>query len=106
MTVTTWMSLIAICILGAMSPGPSLVMVARHTLRGGRLHGIVTCWSHAVGIGIYALLTILGLAVLIQQSPMLFKILTFGGAFYLAIWGISHSRLKAALQANWKGARK
>ncbi|WP_434359350.1 LysE family translocator [Parasalinivibrio latis] len=105
MTVTTWMSLIAICILGAMSPGPSLVVVARHTLSGGRLHGIVTCWSHAVGIGIYALLTIMGLAVLIQQSPTVFKVLTFGGAFYLAYMGYKSLTSKGGVASRLEGGK-
>ncbi len=32
MTVTIWFSLLAICLLGAMSPGPSLAMIAKHSL--------------------------------------------------------------------------
>lgn len=34
MTLTVWLSLFTICILGAMSPGPSLAMVAKHSLAG------------------------------------------------------------------------
>ncbi|GAL28465.1 putative threonine efflux protein [Vibrio variabilis] len=35
MTFTIWLSLLAICLLGAMSPGPSLAIVAKHSLAGG-----------------------------------------------------------------------
>jgi threonine/homoserine/homoserine lactone efflux protein len=73
MTFSVWLSLFAICLLGAMFPGPSLVMVSKHTLAGGRVNGLAAAWVHAIGIGIYALITIVGLAVVLQQSPILFK---------------------------------
>ena len=47
MTITIWLSLFTICILGAMSPGPSLAMVAKHSLTGGRGNGLATAWAHA-----------------------------------------------------------
>jgi threonine/homoserine/homoserine lactone efflux protein len=87
MTFTIWLSLFTICILGAMSPGPSLAMVAKHSLAGGRSNGISTAWAHAFGIAIYAFITLLGLAVLLHQSPLLFKGLSYAGALYLAYLG-------------------
>jgi threonine/homoserine/homoserine lactone efflux protein len=87
MTFTIWLSLFTICMLGAMSPGPSLAMVAKHSLAGGRNNGISTAWAHAFGIAIYALITLLGLAVLLHQSPLLFKGLSYAGALYLAYLG-------------------
>lgn len=69
MTFSIWLSLLMICMLGAMSPGPSLAVVAKHSLAGGRLHGVVTSWAHAAGVGVYALVTLLGLAVVLKQSP-------------------------------------
>lgn len=67
MSVTTWFGLLAICCLGAMSPGPSLAMVVRHTLAGGRDKGIICAWAHSIGIGFYALVTLLGLAVVLKK---------------------------------------
>ena len=52
MTLATWFSLLAICCLGAMSPGPSLAVVLRHTISNGRAHGMVTAISHAAGVAI------------------------------------------------------
>ena len=54
MTLTTWFSLVAICCLGAMSPGPSLAVVLRHTISNGRAHGIATAVSHAAGVALWA----------------------------------------------------
>jgi threonine/homoserine/homoserine lactone efflux protein len=88
MTFTIWLSLFTISILGAMSPGPSLAMVAKHSLAGGRGNGISTAWAHAFGIAIYAFITLLGLAVMLHNSPMLFKGISYCGAVYLAYLGI------------------
>ncbi|MDP5254109.1 MULTISPECIES: LysE family translocator [unclassified Vibrio] len=87
MTLTTWLALFSVSLLGAMSPGPSLAIVAKHTLAGGRVNGIAAAWAHALGIGVYALLTLLGLAVVLQQMPMVFHAVSYAGAGYLAYLG-------------------
>ncbi|WP_086050695.1 LysE family translocator [Vibrio syngnathi] len=100
MTVTIWFSLLAICLLGAMSPGPSLAMIAKHSLAGGRINGLVAAWSHAAGIGIYAFATIVGLAVVLEQSPMLFKGISLAGAAYLLYLGINALRSRGGVAAK------
>lgn len=100
MTLTVWLSLFTICILGAMSPGPSLAMVAKHSLAGGRLNGLATAWAHAIGIGIYAFITLIGLAVVLQQSPLLFKAISYAGAAYLAYLGYNALRSKGGVAAR------
>lgn len=97
MTFTIWLSLLAICLLGAMSPGPSLAIVAKHSLAGGRRHGLATAWAHAFGIGVYALVTVLGLSVLLHQFPMLFKTISLLGALYLAWLGYNAIRSKGGI---------
>ncbi|MCW8348598.1 LysE family translocator [Vibrio sp. ZSDZ65] len=97
MTLTTWISLFTICLLGAMSPGPSLAIVAKHSLSGGRVNGFATAWAHAVGIGIYALVTVLGLTVLLHQFPLVFKSLSLMGALYLAWLGYNALRSKGGI---------
>lgn len=88
MPLTHWLSLAAVCALGAMSPGPSLAMVLRHTLGGGRTSGVIAGLSHALGVGFYALLTVWGLGAVIAHQPWLFTLITWGGAGYLAWLGI------------------
>ena len=68
MQFSAWLPLAAICLLGAMSPGPSLAMVIRHTLSGQRLGGLAAAWSHATGIAIYASITVMGLALLLTRA--------------------------------------
>jgi threonine/homoserine/homoserine lactone efflux protein len=97
MSFTIWLSLLAICLLGAMSPGPSLAIVAKHSLAGGRQHGLATAWAHAFGIGVYALVTVLGLSVLLHQFPMVFKGISLLGALYLAWLGYNALRSKGGI---------
>ncbi|NQZ05563.1 MAG: LysE family translocator [Algicola sp.] len=77
MELTAWLSLVTICIFGAMTPGPSLVVVLKNTIGGGRSNGLVTALAQATGVAIYATLTVLGLAVLIQESPMVFNAIRY-----------------------------
>ncbi len=51
------------------------------------MHGIISAISHALGIGIYAFLVAVGLAVVITETPWLFKLMTYGGAAFLAWTG-------------------
>ena len=69
MTFTTWLTVASICLLGAMSPGPSLAVVLKQTLSGGRKTGLFAAITHGLGIGLYALLCISGIAVMIVASP-------------------------------------
>lgn len=95
MNLATWLAVVSVCVLGAMSPGPSLAVVIRQTLAGGRRNGVITALLHGLGVGLYALLSILGLAALITASPVAFNALQWGGAFYLAWLGIKGITAKA-----------
>ncbi len=87
MTLANWFPLALICLLGAISPGPSLALIIRNTLQGGRLQGVATGWGHGIGVGLYALFTALGLALLISNTPWLFQLIQYGGALFLAWLG-------------------
>lgn len=75
-----------------MSPGPSLAVVLRHTISNGRSHGIITAISHAGGVAIWAVLTVLGLALLVTEQPALYHLITYVGAAYLAWMGYNAIR--------------
>ena len=92
MDFAQWLSLLSICLLGAMSPGPSLAVVVNASLRGGRSHGLVAGATHGIGVGLYGLLTVTGLAVLITRSPTVFLTLQLAGAAYLVYLGIKSLR--------------
>ena len=72
MNIEIWIQLVAICLLGAMSPGPSLALIVTNTFAGGRTYGIITSLAHGVGIGIWAFLTAIGIAgLLVNESGIL-----------------------------------
>ena len=88
MTITIWLTIVTICLLGAMSPGPSLVVVLRQAISSGRKAGLITAIAHGIGIGLYAMACISGIAVIITTSPILFTTLKWAGAGYLLWLGI------------------
>jgi len=78
-----WLTLAGICALGAMSPGPSLAVIVRHSVHGGRSQGLMAAGAHGLGIGIYALLSVLGIAAVLLAIPNLLRLLQIAGASYL-----------------------
>ena len=88
MEFTTWLALAAICIMGAISPGPSLALIMRNTVRGGRWHGMATGLGHGLGVGLYALIAAYGLALLLTTTPWLFQLVQYAGAAFLAWLGV------------------
>ncbi|MBA5760827.1 LysE family translocator [Vibrio sp. 404] len=97
MTLSVFASLFIVTLLGTMTPGQSVIMVSRNTLAGGRLHGVVTACSHAVGVGIYAALSLAGLALALKNSPVFFNLIAYSGAAYLAYLGVCSLRSKGGL---------
>ena len=88
MTFSVWLSLAAICMMGAMSPGPSLAVVLKHSLNGSMKNGMLAALSHGIGVGLYAGASLLGLGALMTQFPTVYQILVYLGAAYLAYLGV------------------
>jgi len=83
MTLELWLSLVVICILGALSPGPSLALVVRNTILGGQRAGLATALSHGFGVGLYAAIAVTGIGLVLVQSPLVFQIIQYSGAAFL-----------------------
>ncbi|WP_160153473.1 LysE family translocator [Microbulbifer sp. ALW1] len=86
MSILEWLSLAGVCALGAMSPGPSLLIVLRHA-SASLVNGTACALAHGLAIGLYALLSALGLTLLLTQSPALFTGLQWIGALFLLYLG-------------------
>ena len=78
-----WMSFI--CAMGAISPGPSLVVVLRNTISGGRIRGVMTAIGHGIGFSIYAFMAVMGLSSVLLANEQVFYLLQSTGALFL-IW--------------------
>ena len=85
MTPEAWVALATVFTLGAMSPGPSLAVVLRNTMVGGRRQGVMTGIGHGIGFGIYAFLAAAGIATALTLHESTEMILKWGG-IALLIW--------------------
>ncbi len=83
MNPTTILALSFVCAVGAMSPGPSLAVVLRNTISGGRLQGTMTGIGHGLGFGLYALVAVTGLSALLLANESIFLLLQWSGALVL-----------------------
>jgi len=78
-----WLSISIVCLIGAMSPGPSLLIVSYQTTSFGLKNGIVFSFSHGLGIFVYAFVTALGIGLLITKSPILYNGIQIVGIVFL-----------------------
>ena len=87
MDITQWSQLVLICLLGAMSPGPSLAVILRNTLSGGRANGVMSGIGHGLGITFYAIVAVSGLVAIFNTIPYFFSITQITGSFFLILLG-------------------
>jgi len=92
MEPSAWVALATVFTLGAMSPGPSLAVVLRNTMAGGRSQGISTGIGHGIGFGIYAFLAALGIATALSANENVEQFLRAGGVLILLWLGVTFLR--------------
>ena len=93
--------------IGAMSPGPSFLVVARNSLARSRAHGVATALGTGLGVAIFAVLASFGVTTLIEQVPtayLVFKLVGGGYLLYLA-WRIFSSAAEP-IQVDTASSRK
>lgn len=77
---------IAVALLaGAMSPGPSFLVVAQHSLSKSRTHGLATAVGTGLGAALFALLAALGVTTLLEKTPAAYLVFKVAGGLYL-LW--------------------
>jgi threonine/homoserine/homoserine lactone efflux protein len=69
--------------LGAMSPGPSFVLVARTSIARSRADGLAMALAMGVGGVLFAVLALAGVQVVLATVPVLYGILKVLGGVYL-----------------------
>ena len=85
MDIKTLIGMSFVCAMGAISPGPSLVVVLRNTVSGGRILGVMTGIGHGIGLTVYAFIAVMGLSSALIANEQIFKSLQWAGALVL-IW--------------------
>ncbi len=90
--VTSLIPVALVLMGGAISPGPSLAVVLRNTIIGGRYRGIACSIGHGLGMGIYAFLAVSGIAMLKSAGVDWAQALELSGAVFLIWIGIAMLR--------------
>jgi threonine/homoserine/homoserine lactone efflux protein len=87
-SIATLASILLAISIGAMSPGPSFVLVSRTSIAHSRLHGLACAIGMGLGGAFFATLALVGLVALLQQVEWLYLVLKFAGGLYLVYLGI------------------
>ena len=88
MTFFLFIQITFVCLLGAISPGPSMMVVINNSIFKNKLNGILTALGHGFGIGIYALFAVIGIGLIIKTNFYLFIFLKITSIIFLFYLGI------------------
>lgn len=102
--MTEWIAVITITLLAVVSPGPDFAMVTRNSLLLSRRAGVLTALGIGLGVLVHVSYTLLGVGLLIRESPRLFVVLKCVGAAYLVYLGSKMLRAKPQVGVVQKGA--
>ncbi|HUP37566.1 MAG TPA: LysE family translocator [Candidatus Limnocylindria bacterium] len=86
-----WAFLLVATLL-AVTPGTDTLLVARNVLGRGRTAGLATISGIACGCVVHAVLSAVGVSLILVRSAEAFRALKWGGAAYLVILGIQSLR--------------
>ncbi|GGD98475.1 threonine transporter [Aureimonas endophytica] len=81
------LSILGALLIGAISPGPSFVLVSRIAAGSSRLDGLAAALGMGIGGAVFALLAVFGLSALLMRVEWLYLGLRFVGGLYLAYLG-------------------
>jgi RhtB (resistance to homoserine/threonine) family protein len=70
------------------APGANDMLVIRNVLRGGRRDGMVTAFGICAGLFVHAMLSALGVSMLLLHSATAFHLVKLAGAGYLGWLGV------------------
>ena len=88
MTFFLWSQFAIVCLLGAMSPGPSLALIIRNSISYNRMSGIIASVAHGLGICVYATVTVIVLEFILRNSETIFFVIQICGSLFLVILGL------------------
>ncbi len=97
MTIILFSQIVIVCLLGAMSPGPSMVVVLNNAIFKNKFNGILTALGHGVGIGIYAICAVIGIGLILKTNLFLFNLLKVFSIIFLLYLGVKAIYIKGNL---------
>lgn len=90
--LTQWMTLVVVFSLALISPGPDFVIAVRNAIVYSKRVGILTAAGFACGVLVHVTYTVFGIAAIIAQSVIVFNMIKWAGAAYLAYIGFKALR--------------
>ena len=106
MTLITFAQVFTVCLLGAMSPGPSMAIVINNAIFKGRYNGILTSIGHGIGITVYASFAVLGLGLIIETNIFIFNGLKILSIIFLIFIGMKSILNKEKLNFEKKDLKE
>lgn len=104
--ISTYIIILTATFIAMVSPGPDFLITMRNALGVGRASGIATAIGIGCAIFVHVGYSVVGIAVLISQSILLFSIIKYCGAAYLIWMGIGALRSKGWEMAVEKAKNK
>ena len=101
MDLSTFLYFLIASMLLTIAPGPDIMYLLAKSLADGARSGISLALGLTTGLIFHTSLVIIGVAAIIQQSPLAFAILKYAGAAYLLYlaWGAFHAQGNLKLNA-------
>ena len=87
MEFETFIKVFLVCILGAIIPGPSWVLIINNALFKGKISGYLTSIGHGFGIAVYALIANLSIGIIIKSNIFLFNTIKIFSIIFLIYLG-------------------
>jgi len=106
MTLITFAQVFVVCLLGAMSPGPSMALVINNAIFKGRYNGVLTAIGHGIGISVYATFAVLGLGLIIKTNVFIFNGLKILSIIFLIFIGLKSILDKEKLNLEDKNLKE
>lgn len=91
-------------LLAVISPGADFAMVTRCSYAQGRIAGLAAAVGIGLGVQVHVLYTVLGLSIIVTQSPTLFLCMKAVGACYLLYLGYRSLTNTVRVRLDDKGA--
>lgn len=79
---------IAVAVVLIITPGPDTALIIRNALRGGTRAASLSALGVGAGSAVWAVASVLGVAVLLQSSDLAFTVFKYAGATYLIYLGL------------------
>jgi threonine/homoserine/homoserine lactone efflux protein len=83
MDIFDWLTITLVCFIGAITPGPSLIVIIYITNSKNLVSGFLASLGHGFGIFLYALISIYILNIIIAYLPISMALIQILGSIFL-----------------------